>query len=720
MLGITMKKGIKLLILEDVPLDAELAERELKREGLRFSSIRVETKDDFLKALDEFIPDIILADHSLPHFDGLSALKLTLEKSPNTPFIFVSGKIGEDFAVEMLKEGATDYVLKNNLSKLYLAVSRALKESEEQKERKIAEKSLMESEKKYRNLFENSRNPIFVCYDDGKLIDCNDAASEFMEISKEDLTGQNIYGWSSKDQLVINLEKTKEIEMNFQIAGKEKILEISSTKVDVDPVDVDHEGLFFLQCKDITLQKKAEKALKDREEEYRLLVENQNDLIIKFDLKGILLFVSTSFCDLFGKDKKEFLGKNFLEVVSQKNPDSTKSSFKKLFEPPYSGFVEQEILTKNGLKYISWANKAVMDENNSITAFVGVGRDITLQKKVENDLIESESKYRAIFENTGTLTLIFEKDMTISLVNEEFEKFSLYSKAEIESKHSWLDFVAPADVERMAGYNRLQRINPDAIPKNYEVRLINKQGTIKDFFATSDMIPSTNKGLISLMDITDRKIAENKIKDSLKEKELLLREIHHRVKNNLQIISTLLTLQSAKFSDEKIINMYRESQNRIQSIALIHEKLYHSQNISKINLQDYVQSMVSDLFYSFGTDEKFIDAELDVDDVSMGLETAIPCGLIINELVSNSLKYAFPDDKGKIKVELHLLNGDEYLLKVSDDGVGLPADFEMENTETLGLQIVDNLVKQIEGKLEISKPSEFKIMFKEIKYKERI
>ena len=122
-----------------------------------------------------------MADHSLPHFDGLSALKIAKNKTPHIPFIFVSGKIGEDYAVEMLKEGATDYVLKNNLTKLSHAVIRALNESKEQINREIAEKSLLESEKKYRTLFEKSKNPIFVCQKDGNFIDCNDAGLEFLE-----------------------------------------------------------------------------------------------------------------------------------------------------------------------------------------------------------------------------------------------------------------------------------------------------------------------------------------------------------------------------------------------------------------------------------------------------------------------------------------------------------------------------------------------------------
>ena len=596
-----MKDKIKVLILEDVPLDAELVERELKKEGLNYIPLIVDTENDFLNALSVFKPDIILADHSLPHFDGLSALKITLEKSPHIPFIFVSGKIGEDFAVEMLKEGATDYVLKNNLSKLPHSVIRALKESEEQRERQI-----------------------------------------------------------------------------------------------------------------------AEKALKKREEEYRLLVENQTDLIIKLDLEGRLLFISKSFCEIFSQKEEDLLGENFLNLLPHNNRHIMQNFLERLCKAPYSGLIEQEIFTKDGTQCISWANKAVLDKEGKVISIVGVGRDITRQKKAEKALKDSESKYRAIFENTGTLTLIFEKDMTISLVNSEFLKFSGYSQKEVECKLSWLDFVAPEDIERMEGYHRILRLNSSAIPKNYEVSLVNKDGEKKNFFANFDMIPGTNQGLISFMDITDRKIAENKIKRSLKEKELLLREIHHRVKNNLQIISTLLTLQSAQIKDQKVIDLYKESQNRIQSMALIHEKLYQSQEISRINLPDYVQTLVSDLFFSYGTDKELIEPVLDVDDVSMGIDTAIPCGFIINELVSNSLKYAFPEGEGKINVSLHKLSDGNYSLKIFDDGIGLPQNLDIRKTDTLGLQIVNNLVNQIDGKLEIERPSSYRILFKELKYKKRI
>lgn len=586
--------NIRVLILEDVPLDAELSERELKKEGLNFSFHRVETREDFLNELETFKPDLILADHSLPHFDGLSALKIAKNKTPHIPFIFVSGKIGEDYAVEMLKEGATDYVLKNNLTKLSHAVLRALKESEEQKNRAIAEKSLLESEKKYRTLFEKSKNPIFVCKKDGNFIDCNEAGLIFLEKHRNDLIGHNIKNWvKSTDFIDLFSGKNDNAELVFVIGGNEKIMDVSITLVELDG-----GKSYFLQGKDVTKQRTAEKSLQAQSEEYK-----------------------------------------------------------------------------------------------------------------------------AIFENTGTLSLIFERDTTISMVNTEFENFSGYSNKELHIRKKWLDFVASDDLERMEGYHRMQRINPRAIPKNYEVTLKNRNGIYKDFFATSELIPGTEKGIISFMDITDRKNAENKIKKSLKEKELLLREIHHRVKNNMQIISTLLTLQSAQINDQKLIQLYRESQDRIQAMALIHEKLYQSKDISQINLREYVESMVSDLLYSYERESRIIEADLDIEDILMNIDTAVPCGLIINELVSNSLKYAFPDDHGTVKIHLRRLNDERYCLKVSDDGIGLPEDFDTEKIEkidTLGLQIVNNLVNQIEGVLRISRPSTFEIKFKELKYKDRV
>ena len=220
--------------------------------------------------------------------------------------------------------------------------------------------------------------------------------------------------------------------------------------------------------------------------------------------------------------------------------------------------------------------------------------------------------------------------------------------------------------------------------------------------------------IVVLRDITDRKRSE-KIKASLKEKEILLQEIHHRVKNNLQIVSSLLNLQSQYIKDKKYAEMLRESQNRIKSMALIHERLYQSENLAKINLNEYIKTLVHTLIRSYKVSTERIRLQIDVEDVSFGIDAAIPCGLIINELVSNSLKHAFPDRKGEIAVTLHSVDG-TIELTVSDNGVGIPEDIDFKNTETLGLRLVTILAEdQLNGKVNLikSKGTTFHITFKE-------
>ncbi|MCP4682121.1 MAG: sensor histidine kinase [Desulfobacterales bacterium] len=201
-------------------------------------------------------------------------------------------------------------------------------------------------------------------------------------------------------------------------------------------------------------------------------------------------------------------------------------------------------------------------------------------------------------------------------------------------------------------------------------------------------------------------------------------EIHHRVNNNMQIISSLLKLQSGHIEGGESSEIFRESQNRIKSMALIHEKLYRSESLANIDLKEYIESVAQSLFRSYGTYSRNIDLKMEVESIRLGIDTAIPCGLIINELVSNSLKYAFPDGKpGEIRISLHSDDKNELELTVCDNGVGIPKELDIGNTKTLGLYLVSILIEdQLQGKIELSRThgSEFRLYFREAKYKERI
>lgn len=199
-------------------------------------------------------------------------------------------------------------------------------------------------------------------------------------------------------------------------------------------------------------------------------------------------------------------------------------------------------------------------------------------------------------------------------------------------------------------------------------------------------------------ELSERKQAEKQIKKSLQEKEVLLKEIHHRVKNNLQVISSLLYLQSNKAVDGQTIELFNESQNRIRSMALIHEKLYQSEDLVNIDFTEYIKSLISYLFNSYKPKLNVINIQVNVAGVLLSIDEAIPCGLIINELISNSLKHAFPDNrKGKIKIKMTSNKQRKVTLTVEDNGVGFPEDLESEKTETLGLKLVNNLTNQLTG-----------------------
>ncbi len=344
-------------------------------------------------------------------------------------------------------------------------------------------------------------------------------------------------------------------------------------------------------------------------------------------------------------------------------------------------------------------------------------------QKSEQNLEESEKNYRSIFENTGTAMLIADEDMTISLVNKTFENILKQDKNEIEGKQNWLNMLIPDDRKKIENlHKKYKKSNSSAIiPKTYETQA-NIQGNIKDFFATFDFIPGTRKSLISLIDITERKRAEGLLTTSLKEKELLLREIHHRVKNSLQLISSLLSLQASEIDDEEIIARYKESENRIHTIALIHESLYQSTDISHINFRNYVEVLVEDIINSYNINTNKIKTTLTLGNYILGIETAIPLGLIINELVSNSLKHAFNGyDQGEIKIILEK-NDDTYTLTVKDNGCGLPEGFNYEETSSLGILLINSLVNQLEAKMdvEVNGGTRVIIYFTELKYRDRI
>jgi two-component sensor histidine kinase len=219
----------------------------------------------------------------------------------------------------------------------------------------------------------------------------------------------------------------------------------------------------------------------------------------------------------------------------------------------------------------------------------------------------------------------------------------------------------------------------------------------------------------------ERKRNEERIRASLREKEVLLKEVQHRVKNNLQVITSLLSLQSGYIKDELARQMLQESQNRIRAMALVHQRIYHSQDLARISFNPYIRELATQLFHSFGVQQGSIALQTSDQDICLAVDTAIPCALIINELVSNSLKHAFPAGrKGAVCIDLRSEDG-QFTLTVKDDGVGLPKTVKLPSPHSLGWQLVSALTEQLDGDLKVGNGcgTSVRITFRELKYKGR-
>ena len=328
-----------------------------------------------------------------------------------------------------------------------------------------------------------------------------------------------------------------------------------------------------------------------------------------------------------------------------------------------------------------------------------------------------------IVSTMSNFLLMLDQDRNIVNINKATTELFGYEKSEIIGKPVGCIFAE----QNHKTINDLFETSSNSII-NIETRIKTKNNDIIPVLISKSVIMSDNDKVLGIVcignNIVDIKDAEDKIKASLEEKELLLRELHHRVKNNLQIISSLINLQSKGIKDQGDLEIFRESQSRIKSMAIIHEKLYQSSDLSKIDFKDYIQSLISYLVSYYSKD--MIEIEMDVENNQvLNMDTAVPCGLIINELFVNALKHAFKGIKsGKITIKLHSNHEKPpcYTLVVSDNGTSIPPEVDINNPKRLGLQLVVSLTNQLDGKLDLdtNKGTKFTIKFRELIYKQRL
>jgi PAS domain S-box-containing protein len=342
--------------------------------------------------------------------------------------------------------------------------------------------------------------------------------------------------------------------------------------------------------------------------------------------------------------------------------------------------------------------------------------EIAERRRVEEALRESEEKYRLHFENVTDVVYSLDSELRVYSVSPSVERHLGYKPQDLVGRPIQdLNIVTTECLE--AAFVDLSHIFGGGHIDSATYEFIAKDGT--RLVGEVSGAPLVHNGQVIAAvcvarDITERVQAEERIKASLHEKEVLLQEIHHRVKNNLQVISSLLKLQSSQIEDAQTLEIFRDSQHRIRTMALIHEKLYRSENLAQINFAEYIRELTTFLFRSYGAHSRGVSLTIQADEVPLSIDSAVPCGLILNELISNALKHAFPrgqarpagpgepaGEANEIQIRLRQADDKTLTLIVADNGIGWPPDRDFCNTSSFGLRLVNNLVKQLDGSIEL-------------------
>lgn len=583
-----------------------------------------------------------------------------------------------------------------------------------------SEEALAESEEKYRTIVESARDAIITVDGNGSIVSWNSAAEKIFGYRAAEMMGRHIDTIITEE----NLEKHDfnriiDREISIMVTDVEGVRK-DGTRV---PVEISvfswnymDEKFITAVIRDVTERKMAENALIESERKFRAVFDGVEDIITIVEIRenglpGKYIEVNRAAVEKLGYSRDEFLSMTPADMGVSR--EQSYDIIKKLLRSGRVTF-NRTYISRDGRRIPVEVNSTLL-ELGKMKVAVSVARDITQRLENERKLRETEEKYRSLFNLSPEYILLLDPedgrilDMnstlagTLGIPSEELRGRSIY-ELEFLSDDVKTEFRSKIEViERDGTLEPYEMVLTDPSGREYTVRIYNK------------LIHAEGREclLIVLNDISDLKRTQSMLEKSLAEKELLLKEIHHRVKNNLMIISSLLSLQSRQVKDRETMDLFRESENRTRSMALIHERLYRSEDLKNIDLAEYLGRLASEIFRSYSADSR-IRLNLEIDELKVDVETAVPLGLIVNELLTNAVKHAFPDGEGTVTVSLSKRNG-TVTLEVSDDGAGFPEDIDWESSPSLGLQLVRSLTEQIDGKVEMISDggTTFRIIFTE-------
>ncbi|MGD0711020.1 MAG: PAS domain S-box protein [Bacteroidales bacterium] len=571
---------------------------------------------------------------------------------------------------------------------------------------------LKASENRFKDIYENTNDIIYTMDFNGNFTSVNPMAEKMLGYKFEEITKLNMSSYISPETAKVAFDN-----INKKLRG-----ETTNTLYEVDFVNKDgsytsleinsminyRDGKpfeIFGIARNITERKKAEEELNKTREKYKELAETTNDLVYTVSLDQKFSSMHTKCERIIGYKAQELIGRKVNDfLTSESRKASNESLRKKLKGETTNTIYEVDFINKDGSITSLEVNSMFRYKDGNPYEILGVARNISNRKRISEALKKSEEKYKTIFENAPIGIMTTDTKGNIIEINSTYMKL-IGSKSLEETKNiNVFQLQHLIDTGMVDAFKQcINTGNPIVKEASYTSvwgKLVNAKFYLKSLKDTNKKVTGLQ---VIIEDITDEKMAEQELKTTLSEKEALLRELHHRVKNNMQIIISLINMQMRESNDEVMKGKLRDIQQRVWTMSIIHENLYVSENLSQINFGNYLQMLASNVAYLYRGNNN-IDVKVNVSPVFLDIDNAIPCGIIVNEILSNSFKHAFPEKwKGKNN-EVYIgleTKGNKYLLIIGDNGIGMKEQNKNTEINTMGLELIEILVKQLKASLKL-------------------
>jgi PAS domain S-box-containing protein len=567
-------------------------------------------------------------------------------------------------------------------------------------------RALAADERRFRSVFENTSmvntlcevvrdragNPV-----DYRFIAANAAFERLVGLKAADLVGRTLRELFPRTEAVW-LDTFAEVARS----GVETRVEDYSVELGIITelnVFAPQEGLLALSSTDVTTRRKAEDAVRKSEEKHRLLVEKSHDIIYTLDANGVFTYASPAWRTLLGHRTEDVVGRSFRDFIHPDDVEAIRAWMGRVVEfGPGTEGIEYRVRHADGSWHWHTSSAVVLrDGSGAITGYEGTARDISDRKAVEEALHEKSTELDRYFSSALDLLCIADTGGHFLRLNPQWEKVLGYALPELEGR-LFLDFVHPDDLE--ATLAALGRLRTQEEVLSFENRYRCKDGSYRWIEWRSH--PQGETIYAAARDVTDRKLAEDRVRSLLGEKETLLREVHHRIKNNMNTMTALLSLQAQALEDDKAREALEDAGRRIRSMKVLYERIYQSPDYHSMSVAEYLPAMAEEIVSNF-PNSRMVTLNAEVADFSLEARVLQPLGIIVNELLTNCMKHAFNDrNAGTIGLSANRTGG-MVTVVVEDDGIGTPPDIDICSSPGFGLSLVKELAAQLKGKARLER-----------------